>query len=408
MSMNKTEASLAYLVVLHGAVALEAMGDKVRAEMFEEDSCKRIFTEAQKLHAEGKYIDAMTLPKAIMPDVQAILTEDATSMAYLDHHIQKLHQLTKYRKAQRLATKFLATNEETDFEPVFAHAVSEMEDLEEEEETGCDVKEALLQAMGKIETEFASPRGLLGFKTGFELVSTRTQGMQRTHLWILGGLPSSGKSLLAGQWALNAMVRDDAKVCVISLEMSKVDWMRRIIANFSGVDINEAVMRKQVKDIERMKNVTSSISQLPLYLDDKAGITLYTLKRKMKAQAKAGKNFFILDHLGLLNHGGNEIEGYKATTSWLKGFAKKHDAFILVLCQLNAKGEQEAMDGKEPRQGHIAYGSSGPNQDADCIFIIDRDQQLFCCKNRNGLMNWNVQLELNGPLCRISEAKYSK
>jgi replicative DNA helicase len=362
---------------------------------------------AMKLHTDGKFVAADTLPKSTLPAVAEVVAESAASMAYLDHYVTEFHQLVKYRRAQALAKKLAATTEDSDFESIFSKVVSEVEEVEDSGEAVSDIQSSLIAALAKIEEELSSTRGLLGFKTGYEVVSTRTQGCQKGQLWLLGGLPSAGKSLVAQTWAKNAMVRDDAEVHVVSLEMSKGDWMRRFISDLASVDINEAVMAKDQGAIGRMKAAASTIARFPFSISDKGGISLFTLKRQMKAEAKKGKTYFIIDHLGLLDHRGKEMEGYKQTTSWLKAFAKKADVFILVLCQLNGKGEQEAMDGKEPRQGHIAYGSSGPNQDADVIFIINREQELFCCKNRNGLMNWSVQLELTGPFCRITEAKYA-
>lgn len=406
--MNPVEASIVSLVATVGSVALEKIGDRVKPEHFEDESAREIMADALTMHGDGKFVAIDTLPKKHLEVVASVVSEHSSSMAYADHYVEQLQKLTKWRKAQRLAKELEASTEDSDFDHLFLKAIAELEDIEDGGEAVSDVREALSQTITKIETEITSTRGLLGFKTGCKQVSTHTQGFQKGQLWILGANPCSGKSLLAQSWARNAMVGDDAHVHVVSLEMSKQDWMRRFIQAQAGLNINEAVMSKDPSAIGRMSAAASIISKFPFSISDKGGISLYTLKRQLKSEVKKGKNFFILDHLGLLDHGGKEIEGYKKTTSWLKAFAKKQDVFVLVICQLNSKGEEETMAGKPPRLGHIAYGSSGPNQDADVVFIMTMDQELYCCKNRNGLMNWSVQMEMDGSLSRIKESAYAE
>lgn len=407
--MNPVEAKIAYLVCMEGAPALDAMGDRVSPDMLENEGCKLIFKEARKMHADGKYVDATTLPKSCADHIPSIVADHSTSMAYLEHHVKELHQLVKWRIAQTIAKRLESTEEDSDFEEIFGRAILQMEEADDDEANpSIEVKVALTETLKTIEEQIASTEGLLGYRTGFEIVSTKTQGMQGGKLWLLAGLPSSGKSMLAQAWVKAAMLKDKACVHAISLEMSRDEWMRRLIADMGAVDVNEAILTKCPQLIAMMKTGANRVADLPFSVSDKGGISLYSLQRKMKSRVKAGDNIFIIDHLGLLDHRGKELEGYKKTTSWCKAFAKKHDVFVLVLCQLNGKGEEEAMAGKDPRMGWIAYGSSGPNQDADCIFILTRDQELHCCKNRGGLMNWNVQVEMNGPFCKMREAKYAK
>lgn len=92
-----------------------------------------------------------------------------------------------------------------------------------------------LELADELEYEYEHQGELLGISTGMRWMDQMTGGLQREALYLLGGRPSSGKSMLLSQMGVHT-VRSKGKdgqyrkVLIFSMEMSSKRWRKRMFA----------------------------------------------------------------------------------------------------------------------------------------------------------------------------------
>lgn len=113
-----------------------------------------------------------------------------------------------------------------------------------------------------------------GARTGFIDFDDLTGGFVRTDLMIAAGRPSMGKSAWAGCAVLN-VAKEGHPVALFTLEMSKQQFYRRLIAVESGID--SALIRAPKflsnQDIERVRSAAMTVFGLPIFIDESKAIT---------------------------------------------------------------------------------------------------------------------------------------
>lgn len=209
--------------------------------------------------------------------------------------------------------------------------------------------------------------------------------------------------MLAGTFARHAMTRSDARVHIISLEMSRDEWVRRFISAYSRVNISQAIIQKKPDQLERLNEAAAHVAKMPLTISDRSGLSIHALERLIRARAKAGDNYFILDHLGLMRMKPRETrEEMGRITGLCKQLAKELDIHISVLIQLNRKAEEQMMEDQDPSLRMLAE-SDRPGQDCDVCLILDLDKNIHVVKNRNGAENVQIDVETQLEHCIMAE-----
>jgi replicative DNA helicase len=87
--------------------------------------------------------------------------------------------------------------------------------------------------------------------TGFKTFDQKNGGFFKPAVAILSSNSSGGKSVAALQMAVN-MYRAGFSTCVLSLEMSKEQYMSRFLSNISGVNATK-IFLKSTSDLEKKK-----------------------------------------------------------------------------------------------------------------------------------------------------------
>lgn len=76
----------------------------------------------------------------------------------------------------------------------------------------------------------------IGERTGFNFLDSTIHGFLKTHLWILGGYTSHGKTALMVQLIVNALQHNpDIRIAIFSTEMSAEGILLRLMANRTGI-----------------------------------------------------------------------------------------------------------------------------------------------------------------------------
>ncbi len=206
--------------------------------------------------------------------------------------------------------------------------------------------------------------------TGFYNLDNMICGLHGGELSILGARPAVGKTTLALQIALNIAKRGK-NVVFISLEMSDVQLIFKIISQISGVKLYD-MRRGQLQD-EHWKKIgeaSTQIQNLPLKIISSTNSLpeIVNIIRRMKNQGKL--DFVVIDYLQLIRNNSkyNSREQEVADISrTLKLLTLELNIPIMALCQLNRASLQNK--GKEPTLADLRESGS-IEQDADNVFLL--------------------------------------
>ncbi|HLR36257.1 MAG TPA: DnaB-like helicase N-terminal domain-containing protein, partial [Tissierellales bacterium] len=103
------------------------------------------------------------------------------------------------------------------------------------------IKDALLESFSKMEEMATKGGGITGLTTGFIDLDNKLSGLQKSDLVLLAARPSMGKTALGINIALNSALKEDAKVAVFSLEMSKEQLVQRMLSSFAHVELQNII-----------------------------------------------------------------------------------------------------------------------------------------------------------------------
>ena len=197
---------------------------------------------------------------------------------------------------------------------------------------------------------------IIGIPTGFNRYDEAIGGgLRRKCVDLVSARPKVGKSVFADNVALNVASRG-VPVLMLDTEMSKEDHLNRLIANISGVPINEVATGKFIDDEDKHEKVLEAIRQIesiPYSYISVAGKPfeqiLNLIKRWVMQEVKNddyGKTndcLIIYDYLKLMSSSSitNNIQEYQALgfqITSLHNLCVKLDIPCLSFVQLNRDG----------------------------------------------------------------------
>lgn len=249
-------------------------------------------------------------------------------------------------------------------------------------------------------------------------------GFQNSDLIILAGRPSMGKSAVAINFAYNAAKffqseEKDGKpkksVAFFSLEMPANQITMRILSMETGIP-SESFRLGNVDEGEMNKIVekSSTISTVPLFIDDTAGLTIPAIKTKIRRLIRQENlGFVIIDYLQLM-HGvsevarSNRVQEITEITQGLKEIAKEFNIPVVALSQLSRTVEQR--EDKRPQLSDLRESGS-IEQDADIVMFIYREsyyeeRKKPSSNDMDKLTKWAAKMETIRNKAEIIVAKH--
>lgn len=197
---------------------------------------------------------------------------------------------------------------------------------------------------------------IIGIPTGFARYDEAIGGgLRRKCVDLVSARPKVGKSVFADNVALNVS-SDGIPVLVLDTEMSKEDHLNRLIANISGVPINEVATGKFTEDSiknEKVQMAVEKLSTIPYSYVSVAGKPfeqiLNIIKRWIVQEVKTdetGKTndcVVVYDYLKLMSSASinNNMQEYQALgfqITSLHNLCVKLDIPCLSFVQLNRDG----------------------------------------------------------------------
>lgn len=226
-------------------------------------------------------------------------------------------------------------------------------------------------------------------------------------MMIVGGYPSSGKTLLSLQMA--AELAKKYRVGFFSLETSPAKLTDRLMCHLSRVPL------KKIKDRDlgeadwlALTRAAEELAALELELIDAGGMTV----RDIRALCLSRRyQVIFIDYLQLIAGGGGKQNRYEQVTQIsqeLHSLGRAHGVAIVALAQLK---RPEKEKGKPVPPSMADFRESGQiEQDADCALLVypsdpndyRSDRVLYVAKNKEGT-RIKYDLEFDGAAQTMRE-----
>jgi replicative DNA helicase len=252
-----------------------------------------------------------------------------------------------------------------------------------------------------------------GIMSNFRDLDTLTNGFQQSDLIIVAARPSMGKTALALNMGLNAIL-NGYNVGMFSLEMPGQQLVFRMLATLSGVS-QTRIRNANITSDEWMQLTEASalLSDKKMFINDTPALSITALRanaRHLKQQY--GLDLLIIDYLQLITttkwfeNRNQEITSISAN---LKALAKELNIPVIALSQLS-----RAVDKRTDNRPILSdlRDSGAIEQDADIIAFLYRDElynnetlepdtaELIVSKHRNGPIG-TIKLKFNKELTKF-------
>ncbi len=240
---------------------------------------------------------------------------------------------------------------------------------------------------------------LPGLSCGYYDLDAMTQGFQRSDLIIVAGRPSMGKTSFVMNIARNIAAFHKLPVAIYSLEMSKEQLVQRLLA--SEVRIESGRLRSgrvSQQEWEPLGHAISSLSQVPIFIDDTPNISVTEIRskaRRLQAEQGGALGLIVLDYLQLMDGGSeNRVQELSKITRSLKALARELSVPVIALSQLS-RGV-ESRTNKRPMMSDLRE-SGAIEQDADLIMMLYRDEYYNPDTPDRGIAEVIISKHRNGP-----------
>jgi replicative DNA helicase len=241
-----------------------------------------------------------------------------------------------------------------------------------------------------------------GLPTGFADIDRILGGMQRSDVIVIGARPSMGKTALLMQIAINN-IKAGKKVGVISLEMSGMQLINRIVSSETHID--SARLRQADLNADEWKKFYSKIGELSesrLFICDNAMMSSGDIKAQARRwQSRYGLDLLLIDYFQLIKEkkSNSRVEEISIIGKGLKQLARELDIPVVVASQLNRAVEQRGN--KRPTLPDLR-DSGTIEEDADLVAFIYRDEYYnHETSDKPGIAEINIAKNRNGPVAQV-------
>ena len=263
----------------------------------------------------------------------------------------------------------------------------------------------------------------VGIQTGFSDLDKQVVGLGKGNLIIVGARPGVGKTSFALNIASSVAKRSKKSVCIFSLEMSNEELVQRILSSEAMIDShNLQTGELSSEDWEKLAMSASILSETGIYVDDTTGISLTSMKAKLRRVKNLG--LVIVDYLQLMqpeSHRGDQsrVNQIGEISRGLKVLAKELRVPVICLSQLSRTSEKEKE--RKPMLSDLR-DSGSIEQDADMVIFLSRDYygtdpekknlvDVIVAKNRHGsvgsvTMSWLGQYTKFSTLDRETAQRF--
>lgn len=349
---------------------LEVVGDKKNPDFL---------LVSEELRAAGEDIDYLSA-----------LLDVPCSIAQAHEAARIVKSLAASRALANAGAKIVevARDKRTDFEAALAEAESIMRTAKQvgppdpRSDHPADILERMRNA---VETEVVPVR----FSPTLQRVSG---GMAPGHFWVIGGFSSVGKSAVAVNLAIDAMMARDKKVAIVSIEMTQEQYLQRLLSAMSGVP--QRALRDRITlpfdDGAALKRAEDKLSKGNIRIVD----TLYRMDQirayATKRKQEDGLDVIMVDFIQNVVVKGEEFDDARNVALELQRLAKDLSCTVIGFSQVSNEMAKRDADGGD-RNFYSFKGHGAIRDAADLAIMLRRDRygnastlEMTVVKNRHG------------------------
>jgi len=390
--------------------AISEVSQSLRSQDFYKPINALVFDAILNLYSQGEPTDARAVAAELertgllteiggFPYLQTLFSKVPGAME-VSHYIQSVAAKATLRRLVEASTRIFQLGysdgeitEIVDRAQAEIYLAAERRDME-----GLfDLDQLLQTTVEEVDSIAAAGGRASGVPTGFSVLDELTNGLQPGQLVVIASRSGIGKSTLALDIARNAAVKHGLAAAIFSLEMSKAEITKRILAAETGIQLrrirsglmNEGDWRKIV---QRM----TEISDAPLFIDDSPNMTITEIRAKSRRlRLKNNLRLIVVDYLQLMVSA-ERLDRQQEMINYsrqLKQLAKELQAPVIVLSQLS-RDEQGSDRG--PVLSDLP-DSGSLEQDADVVILVHRPDAAAVDDPRAGEADLIVAKHRNGP-----------
>ena len=410
---------LAAALIDHTAV--EKITTLLKSDDFYFEANKEIFDSIKQVHSQNTPVDVLTVTDELKKrgkidyiggfEYLANLTENIISSKNTEAYCKIIREKSTLRKLILASSEVIEKgySESEDIQRIIEFAESKIFSISQNRgmKSFTDIKEILIEVFNQLEERARSKGSITGLTTGYEDLDRMTSGMQKSDLILLAARPSMGKTALALNIAMNA-VKTGASVALFSLEMSKEQYVQRIISMESMVESTKLrTGNLDDDDWSRLISIMSNISDYKIYIDDTPSITLFEVMSKCRRlKLEKGLDFIVIDYLQLMSDtgksDGNRQQEISNISRGLKAMARELDCPVMALSQLSRAPELRADH--RPIMSDLRE-SGAIEQDADVVIMLYRDEYYLKEESeKKGITDVIITKQRNGPVGTVELA----
>lgn len=348
-------------------------------EDFTDLICHEVFAVMQKLDAQNKTCDLVTVSDA-MPNFDSTLLVDLLqsgmpSLVLCDQYVANVKAASMRRALCKIAqqTVELSRNELTDPVKAAEEIRGQIDELAKNGPTQ-EIVSIPQMILNMHDYLFAEQKTDDSMHTGIgRLDGVLGGGIRGGKLCIIGARPSVGKSALGLFIATNA-ARSGKHVLYVSLEMDEAELYDRIIARFSGVPV-DAIEARNFSD-EQIQSVVAAyaeIGQIQLSISTQAQTPLQIRSLALRQRQETGIDMVVVDYLQLLRSGrktNNRAEEVGEISRALKRLAMELKIPVIAMTQMNRQSEMGTGEGGRMPKMSESRESGTIEQDANQFLIL--------------------------------------
>lgn len=333
------------------------------------------------------------------PAYISALTDGVPRSSNIEHYANIVRETSVLRELIELGKNLVDggyQGEQTSSE-ILAHADRRVIDLTRGNLAGrmFDLRESMTGLYEDLERRANSHGTILGVDTGFPTLNELTFGWQPGDMIVIAARPSIGKTAFVLNSAL-ASAKAGKRVGIFSLEMRRRQLEYRLLSSIAQVPLTRILGGYLGEaDYERLVPAMSVFNELPIFVDDRSGLTAYDVRssaRRMKNEG--GLDLVVVDYIQLMSStlqskGHNRNAEIADISRRLKVLADEVAVPMIVLSQLSRAGRDRTD--KRPRLEDLR-DSGALEQDADLVLFLHRKDH-----RASGVTECILEKQRNGP-----------
>jgi len=368
--------------------AIVEASEKLTGEMFYRELHRKIWDVIIYLHQSGE-VDLINVCEELRrrnqldevggPAYLAALVESCPSSANVLQYIKPVRENFILRQYITAAEKIKSDVYSTDFtaDEITARCEKMVMDLGRYQLTAepHEITSLIDDQRQRILAAAQNPNGVTGVLSGFPDLDKLTNGFRPSELITVAGASAMGKSALASQISANVLKTSCRPVIIFSLEMSKEQWMDRMISAEARVEGHN--MRNGRMDQDewiRVDAAQKDFAKLPMHIVDIPAMTTSEIKAQSRriAAMHGTPALIVIDYLQIAEPAERIKEERIRVTQMVRDFknlARQIDCPVMCLSQLSRA--LASRENKRPTLSDLRE-TSAIEAESDVVLFIYR------------------------------------